>query len=113
MRTERKRDKQRVREKAGERCELSDSVVTQLLLNSRELLRRESDFLNYLPLCVNRNTHLWPCFHMLIPTRLLSNRAGGCFHVVSVVPTETEKILFLFSILEASVSSMFLLLHSC
>lgn len=53
-----KRDKQRVREKAGERCEMFGSVVTQLPLSSRELLRREPDFLNYLPLSVNRNTHL-------------------------------------------------------
>lgn len=95
MRTQRKREKQRVREKAGERCEVLGSVVTQLPLNSREFLRREPDFLNYLLLCVNRNTHLWQCFHMLIPTRLLSNRVGGCFHVVSTVPKETEKILLL------------------
>ena len=49
-----KRDKQRERE----RCEMFGSVVTQLPLSSRELPRREPDFLNYLPLSVNRNTHL-------------------------------------------------------
>lgn len=79
-----KRDKQReLEQKQEERCEMFDSVVTQLPLSSRELLRREPDFLNYLPLSVNRNTHLWLCFHTLILTRLLPNRAGGWFHVAN------------------------------
>lgn len=46
------------REKAGERREMFASVVTQLPPSGRELPRREPDFLNYLPLSVNRNTHL-------------------------------------------------------
>lgn len=49
------RDLLRVGEEVGEICEMLCSVVTQ---NSRELLRREPDFLNYLLLSVNRNTHL-------------------------------------------------------
>lgn len=61
-RKERKRhvrtDKQRVQGKAGDRSEMFGSVVTQLPLSSTELLRREPDFLNYLLLSVNRNTHL-------------------------------------------------------
>lgn len=51
-------DKQRVQGKAGDRSEMFGSVVTQLPLSSTELLRREPDFLNYLLLSVNRNTHL-------------------------------------------------------
>lgn len=43
---------------AGGRSEMFGSVVTQLPPSGRELLRREPDFLNYLPLSVNRNTHL-------------------------------------------------------
>ena len=61
-RKERKRhvrtDKQRVQGKAGDRSEMFGSVVTQLPLSGTELLRREPDFLNYLLLSVNRNTHL-------------------------------------------------------
>ncbi len=52
------------------------SVVTQLPLSSTELLRREPDFLSYLPLSVNRNTSV-AVFPHADPNQTLTEQSRG------------------------------------
>lgn len=93
---------------AGEICEMLPLRWggTQ---SSRELQRREPDFLNYLPRSVNRNTHLLPRFRTLIPNKVLANTAGGggwggvgrgsagcCFHVAEALNRRLENRKFNF-----------------
>lgn len=84
------------REKQNGRCFIQYEWL--LSTSSRELLRRRTDFLNYLPFCINRNTHLQP-FPQVDPDQTRTELAGMTADRLlgSVIPYHWKKDCRLWS----------------